>query len=478
MTSIRKRQPIAFVRAGLLVGIARRAVLIVLLAAGAILPAQQNSIAAQQSPAAASSVSRLTLAQAVEMALQHNRRLVLAQQAIRDTKEQKDIAQSHFYPKLSNESSVLHITELEGVVIPAGAFAHGGNTGLIPAQTLRLDQGASTTYTSGTGLAQPITQAFKIRAGVKAAEADVNSAKVTSDDAENGIALEVHQLYFEILIEQTRAEAAHDAVEAADVVEQENSRGLAEGRLLADAELQSRADLLDKQESALVSNLTLNDLMLQLDDAIGAPLGTKFALDADSVGGPPVVPARADAMALVRERSPKVLEARAAVEKAKAGLAAARDEYIPDLTGIARYSYQDGLPFFARNFGSFGARFSYDLFDGGAREAALRDARIKVSMAQTALEQAEDDAVLAVSATYDKVEQFVQLLGVAQQALEARQEALRIKTSRAEATAELPSSVATARAAVTAARMSVLNARLNLYLAQNSVQRLLGQRPN
>ena len=442
------------------------------------LVAQQTANVSTDARAPQTQPIHLTLSAAVQLALQHNHHIALAQLAVRDSEEQKKIAQSHFYPNLSNQSSVLHITELEGVVIPPGAFAHGGTAGLVPPQTVIIDQGAATTYTSGTGLTQPITQAFKIRAGVEAANADLSSAKIQSSDAENAISLQVHQLYYGILIEQQRGEAAQAAVDAAAQVEQDNSRGLAEGRLLEDAELLSRTDLLDKQQSALVSRLALDDLMLQFDDALGSPLGTKYALDSDSLGDPPALPTRSDATTQVLNTNPKVLMARQTVEKAKAGLAAARDEYIPNVTGIARYSYQDGLPFFARNFGTFGAMVTYDLFNGGAREASLKDARIKLSMAETDLEQTEDDAKLELSSAYDKVEQLEQLRSVTKQALDAREETLRIKTSREKATAELASTVASARAAVAAAHMNELNAQLNLYLAQNNILRLLGKRPD
>ncbi len=448
-----------------------------LFVATVVLPAQQDTVVSVAAAPPSPVGTRLTLSAAVEIALHHNRHLQLAQLAVRDSGEQKTIAQSHFYPTIANQSSVLHITELEGVVIPAGAFAHG-SAGLVPSDTIRLDQGASTTYTSGTGLTQPITQAFKIRAGVQAASADLNVAKIRAADAENAIALQVHQLYYGILIEQARGDAAVAAVQAAAQVEQENRNGLADGRLLEDAELLSRTDLLDKQQAVLVSHLALDDLMLQFDDALGAPLGTKYVLDLDALGDLPAVPSRVEAIALVLSKSPKILEARQTVEKAKAGIAAARDEYIPNVTGMARYSYQDGLPFFARNFGTFGAMVTYDLFNGGAREATLKDARIHLTMAETDLKQTEDDATLELSSAYDKVEQLQQLVGVATQALEAREETLRIRRSRAEATAELPSGVAAAQAAVSSARMNVLNARLNLYLAQCNLQRLLGNRPD
>jgi outer membrane protein TolC len=315
----------------------------------------------------------LTLPAAVQMALQHNRHITLAHLAVTDSQAQKRLAESHYYPVIKNESAVLHLTELEGVKIPAGAIGQT-TTGLLPAETLTIGQGADTSYTSGTGLEQPLTQMFKIRAGVKAADADLNSARIQSDDAENGVALLVHKLYFGILIEQMHGVAAKDAVDAATAVEEETKRGVEEGKLLVDAELLSRTDLLDKQQATLVSRLNLDDLTLQLDDALGLALGTHLVLDPDSVATPSKLPARAEVVALLLDRNPTILSARQTVEKAKAGVAAARDEYIPDITGIARYSYQSGLPFFEHNFGTFGAAFTYNLFDGGGREAKLQDA--------------------------------------------------------------------------------------------------------
>jgi outer membrane protein TolC len=418
----------------------------------------------------------LTLPAAVQMALQHNRHIMLAHLAVTDSEAQKKLAESHYYPILKNQSAVLHITELEGVKIPAGAIGQT-TTGLLPAETLTIGQGGATSYTSGTELAQPLTQMFKIRAGVKAADADLNSARIQSDDAENGISLLVHKLYYGILIEQMRGSAAQDAVDAASVTEEETKRSVEEGKSLADTELLSRTDLLDKQQAALVSRLNLDDLILQLDDALGLTLGTHLVLDSESVSTPLKLPTRTEAIALVLAKSPTILSARQTVEKAKAGVAAAQDEYIPDITGLARYSYQSGLPFLAHNFGTFGAAFTYNLFDGGGREAKLHDARIKLTMAQTELEQVENDVRIELSSAYDKAEQLEQLLSVTTQAMQAREESFRIQSERAKVNAQLASGVATAHASLTFARMNVLNSRLNLYLAENDIKRRLGQRP-
>jgi outer membrane protein TolC len=410
------------------------------------------------------------------MALEHNRHIALAHLAVTDSEAQKRLAESHYYPILKNQSAILHITELEGVKIPAGAIGQT-TTGLLPAETLTIDQGGATTYTSGTELEQPLTQMFKIRAGVKAANADLNSARIQSDDAENGIALLVHKLYYGTLIEQMRGVAAQDAVDAATIVEEETKRGVEEGKFLTDAELLSRTDLLDKQQAALVSRLDLDDLMLQLDDALGLPLGTHLVLDPDSTGTPLELPTRTEAIALLLAKSPTILSARQTVEKAKAGVTAAQDEYIPEITGIARYSYQSGVPFLVHNFGTFGAAVTYNLFDGGGREAKLKDARIKLTLAQTELQQAENDVRIELSSAYDKAEQLEQLLNVTTQAMEAREESFRIQNEREKVNAQLASGVAAARADLASARMNVLNSQLNLYLVKNDIKRRLGERP-
>ncbi len=445
--------------------------------AALMLLAPASLVRGQQESSAAGAPVHLTLPAAVEMALAHNHKLELARLSVRDSEEQKRVAQSHFYPVLKNDSAVHHITELEGIVLPTGALSHGTSAGPIPAATLRIDQGASTSYTSGTELAQPLTQLFRIDAGVKAADAELAISRIQADDAGNAIALQVHQLYYNYLIEQLQAVAAQDDADAAATAETENQQALQEGKLLADAELTSRATLLDKQRSVLVSKLDLDEMALQLDDVLGLPMGTKLVLDPDSLGDSPTLPTRAEAIKEMLEKNPSVLAARQSVDKARAGLAAAHDAYIPDVSGFARYSYQSGLPFFEHNFGIFGASFSYDLFDGGAREANVRDAKVKLSMAETQLAQAQDDARIQLSAAYDKVELLEELVKVASLTLEAHQESLRIQSERAGTEAELPSGVANARAAVTTAKASVLEAKLDLYLAQNNILTLLGERP-
>src|ERR1700761_5501840 len=94
----------------------------------------------------------LQLPQAIDLALKQNRSLHLAELSVTDSQHKKEAARSAYFPHITNSSGVHHITELAGVAIPAGAFGSPASTGPIPARTLFLDQGAATSYTSGTQL--------------------------------------------------------------------------------------------------------------------------------------------------------------------------------------------------------------------------------------------------------------------------------------------------------------------------------------
>ena len=148
---------------------------LMLIVVGASLQLGLLGIAAAQGNAA----MELTLSQAIDLALKQNRSLKMTQLAVVDSEQKKKIARSGYFPKISNQSTVFHITELQQLVIPEGALGVVGTLGPIPAKTEVIGQGTFTAYTSGTGLSQPLLQMFKTHQENRAATADINSAKIT-----------------------------------------------------------------------------------------------------------------------------------------------------------------------------------------------------------------------------------------------------------------------------------------------------------
>jgi outer membrane protein TolC len=419
----------------------------------------------------------LSLSQAIDLALKQNRNLKLAQLGVVDSEHKKEIARAAYFPNIKNESSLLHVTELAGVDIPAGAFGAPSATGPLPANTLFIGQGSLTAYTSGTGLTQPLSQMFKIRESNRAAIADLNTARIQVNETENDIALKVRQLYYGILIAQSRLRAATEEANASQLNAQESVDAAAQGRALDVTVLESRAAVLDAKQSALTQNLQIHDLMLSLDDLLGLPLNSQLQLE-DAIDAAPVsTPSREECIHIAHEQSPEIRKAQQAVIKAKAGLGAAKDAYIPDVTGLARYHYQSGVPLLVHNFGTFGFNVSYELFDGGRREGEIKDSRTLLSQAELNLAEVEDQTAVQVETAFDKVEQLKGMLGVAEEALAVRTEAARLSDRQFEQNAALASARAEAHAREASAKASLLETNLNLFLAQSDLKRAIGQLP-
>jgi outer membrane protein TolC len=94
---------------------------------------------------------RLTLEQAINLALKQNHSIHLRSLSVDQMESKKDEARSNYLPQVKTSGSVLHVTELAGIEIPTGALGSYTSTGPIPTQSLFVGQGGLTGYTGGSG---------------------------------------------------------------------------------------------------------------------------------------------------------------------------------------------------------------------------------------------------------------------------------------------------------------------------------------
>jgi outer membrane protein TolC len=432
-----------------------------------------NSVAQQSS----SNPMRLTLEQAINLALKQNRSIHLRSLSVDQTQSKKDEARSNYLPQLKTSGSILHLTELEGVEIPAGSLGSYPSTGPVPTQSFFVGQGSDTTYTGGVGLEQPLTQLLRIHHANVAAQQDVLIAKTQLDQTQDAIALQVRQLYYNILITQQKLKATQDQLTADQIKDEESQSDVARGNALELSALQSKAAILQAQQDSLTLRLQGNDLRRQLADVIGLPVETAIDLDPGAAAVAIDIPSRLDAVRIALDQNQDLKAARQTLVKAQAGMAAARDAYIPDVTALSRYSYQSGVPFFAHNFGTFGFSFSYDLFDGGRREAKIRDAQSEVHSTEVAVDKLQSEIEVQVQGIYDRVDELRQLVDVAEQVLKVRAEAARLSDRQFEQSTALNSVRSQSHADLASATASLLEANCDLSLEEADLKRAIGQMP-
>ena len=375
-------------------------------------------------PEQAAEPRRLTLAEAVHLAINQNHALKIARLKVAENEQKKAGDRSDHFPHIANQSNVLHITELEDVVIPAGGLGVAAGT-FIPPQSINVLQGKNTLFSTGTQITQPLTQLIRIHAANRIAAAEVAASRDELKKAENEVALQVHALYFGVLITRLEKQAAEQQRAYAGEHLRESEEDVRNGSALNVSAIQGRAGLLESQQSVLTADLQLSDLNTELNDLLGLPLDTELELD-------PAVPAsfelraREEYLQTAWSQKPEILAAEETVRKAQAGVAAAKSAYIPDVTAFARQSYQDGVPFLVHNFGTFGVNLSYDVFDFGKRRAAVREREAQLAQAEENLTRLKDEVAVGIEKSYNKLARTKSLVQVADQVVKLRKESERL----------------------------------------------------
>ncbi|MGA8599628.1 MAG: TolC family protein, partial [Bryobacteraceae bacterium] len=308
------------------------------------------------------------------------------------------------------------------------------------------------------------------------AAADVAISRDDAKKTENEIAVQVHTLYYGILVAQLEKKAAEQQTEYANENLRESEQDVRNGSALKVAAIGSRAELLEGQQAVLTADLQLADLKTELNDLLGLPLDTNLELN-------PAVPTNFEALNKIEylkmawAENPEILSAQETALKARAGVSAAKTAYIPDITVFARYSYQDGVPFFVHNFGTFGASLTYDVFDFGKRRAAVREHEVELAEAEENVERLKEEVAVSIENAYNKVERTRSMVDVARQVAQLRQESERVATNESAHGAIQVSELRQATAANYKAQADLLQASLGYLLARAELEQAVGRTP-
>lgn len=416
----------------------------------------------------------MTVEQAVELARSQNALIKLAQLKVKENEKKRDQVRANYWPVVSNESNLIHTSGLQNLAIPAGFLGSIPGLGLLPADDLKLFQGENTLGLIMTTAGQPLTQMVKIHAGSQVAEQEVRASEQRRRQAESEIALKTQEAYFGILILEGRIAAAKARVAAAEEARREARDAVETGAALAVKELEAGALLAQQNNAVLAAEMRVADLRTELNDLLGLPLDTTLQLALPVV--PRDEPAPLDLLTTqARAGNPELGEARALLEKARRGVAAARAEFIPDIGLFATHTYQNGVPFLPTQNAAVGARMSWSIFDGGKRAAVVGERRTLLEQAEVNEARLRNRVAIDVEKARRKVERLRDLVQVAERAAEARREASRIGTDQVELGLKTGLTQRQAEAERAAAESQLLEARLGLRLAQAELDRLAGR---
>jgi len=418
----------------------------------------------------------ITLQEAVELALQHNHNIRIAGFADRKKQHAKEAAKSEYFPSLRNDSSFLHVTDTQLIEIRAGELGVAAGTRIPPVTTI-ISQGGMNFTASGTQLTQPLTTLLKVKPKNDMARADLKVSRQKAQLTGNDVALQVHQVYYKILIAVAHRSATEARIKAMQDLQGERVQQVKLGSALEQELIESRAQLLQARQELLTTDLELSDLKLKLNDLMGLPLNTALDLDPAVAEFQETCP-REDCVTTALASHPEIIEARGEVEKAQAAVRLAEvDNWVPDVEAFARYSYSNNVPFLARNFGTFGVHLGYDLFEAGRKRAVRHEREAQLSQAKENLARLTDEVKLSVETAYNKLDRTQQLLKVSEEVLALRTESSRVMQEDLVHGAALSSQADLAVAQQFDAKTQLLQSQLDYTQAHDELIHAIGQTP-
>jgi outer membrane protein TolC len=173
--------------------------------------------------------------------------------------------------------------------------------------------------------------------------------------------------------------------------------------------------------------------------------------------------------------NPSLLSARHTFEKSRAGLNAARAEYIPDITGFAQNIHQNGTPLLPNNTEVVGFRSEWTVSEFGKRIGLVRERHAQVLEARENVQHTESQVRIDIEKGLRKLNRTQDELDAARRQVKAATENLRIAGDQVHSSTANVSTLREAEAQLAEADAQLFDAEKDRVIANAELDRTLGR---
>ncbi len=392
----------------------------------------------------------LSLDECIEMALQNNRRISIADRRVLIARDRVSEAIAMTLPRLSAEGRFTSRNNDSGIQRPeaslqnrlrqsltqAAATSLVEQAGLTPTGQFLQPSGAGTSF-SGTfserdvwtgtvSLLVPIYDFGLSKYTREAHEGRVDTARYDARRERQDVAFAVSQAYYRVL----EAEKIKGVVEESiGLVERQlgNARDfLSQGLVAANDVLAVEVQLAERRQELSQAENNIQLAIATLNRQVGADV-TQPTTIVDILEVEPWRGQFTDALMLAIDTRPDLASLRRQIEIARDEYRATRaDGTAPRVFGFADYNWSSDEFLLNNEWLSGGVAIQVPIFDGGVTIARLQRQRKEIAETVDRYDERVDDIVLDIKQSYLNVNEAAGRIPVARKAVELAQENLRI----------------------------------------------------
>ncbi len=413
----------------------------------------------------------LTATGAVRLALARNPDLRAAADRVVQARAMLDGTTAAFLPRVSADATYLHGDA------PSAYLFKRIDARRLPANVNFNDPGSFSNIEGGLGLQWNLWNGGRDVLARWSADTGVQTAKLARDAAINVLVMTVVTTFLDVRAAEELLVADDASVKTVEAQVAESRVKVAGGGALLSDLLSLEVRLAEAREQRLRSETASRLALAALRALLALPADATITLADSTYAAEGLPETTAEALVEAYRSRPEAAITRRAVERARIDLAAARRAYLPRVDVVSRFyadvpSVHDSVK--DPNY-IVAVALSVDLFDGGAREAAIRRATSIVDE----LTESDRAALLAIArdieTTYLRLGEARARYQVAAQAVGAAEESLRLVAVQYRGGGATVTRYLEAEGAQARARTTRIQAALDVDRATVEAQRAMGR---
>lgn len=433
---------------------------------------------AQPTAETGAAIEKLTLEDAINLALKSNRSIQNAEIEIDKAIDKTAAYRTRRLPSFKVTSLFSQPLTTVDFTFERGVFGTYENNGPLPDKDVKISSDRKPTALVIGQIQQPLTQLFRLNLNIKQLELSEEITREQSREQRQQIIADVKRVYYDIL----QIESATRSLEETTKLYEELER-VTKNYVIQQAAL--KTDLMDVQaRKAKVEYemLTLKNALLtqkeQFNNLLGRDVRTEFNVSTTLETAQFLM--RETDLVSAQEKAlsqrPEVKQARLRYKQAQLDTRAKRVELIPDVSlsfnYISPFSYSDVLP---KNVMSVGVNVEWEVFDWGRKKREVKEKKSAEKQADNTLRDIENATLIEVSSRYRKLQESCRFLRVTQMAQETARGNLQVVAYRYGSQAVLLKDVLQAQATLADANHQYQKALTAFWTAKADFEKAIGE---
>lgn len=444
------------------------------------------SAAGAADPQTSLPAGKLTLAQCIEIAMNRNSQVLIAQRQVESAEATAFSSWSGIMPQI-NASILNSNRSISGDRI----FQQNVPVGLNPDGSVRYDRRVSvqqgnslSSFSSGVSLSQPIYDGGRWWYNIKQARQSVQVSSLNVDTTERTVALNVKQQCYTLLKAIRLQQVLEEQVKLTEEQLKRSESMYEIGSVAKIDVLQARAalgnakiDRLRQEQAVLQARAALNTV-LGMD--VNAPIDVVDDVSVETADLPPPISLEQAMQDALRD-NPDIKRSSGNVDVVKLSTKIARSALLPRVTGLLSYGrngselgkvYGD----FSKNWTvGLGLNMSLNLLNGTQTYADIDRTQADLLAAEENLELTRRNTMLDIKQAVLSLETTRQVVALSEENIRASEESVRLAQERYKVGSGTLLEVFNAQVNLTRAKSSLVNAQYDYKIAQAQLDKAMGR---